>query len=57
MGNMIDSTQAGDLEADLDSSTRSDLGQQFSFLLLNGIRHLSQNGLVTISGSKILEKT
>ena len=54
---MIDSTEAGDLEADSDSSTYFFLGQQFPFLLLSGIRYLSQNGLVTISGSKILEKT
>ena len=54
---MIDSTQADDLKIDLDSSTYSDLNQQFPFLLLNDIRYLSQTGLVTINGSKILEKT
>ena len=54
MGNMINSTQAGDLEADSNSSTCSNIGQQFPFLLLNGIRYFSQNGLVTINGSKIL---
>ena len=57
MGNMIDSTQDDALEAASDSSTCSDLGQQLPFLLLNGIRYFSQNGLVTINGSKILEKT
>ena len=54
MGNTIDSTQADALEAASDSSTCSDFGQQFAFLLLNGIMYFSQNGLVTINGSKIL---
>ena len=38
---MIDSTQADDLKIDLDSSTYSDLNQQFTFLLLGDIRYLS----------------
>ena len=34
-----------------------DLNQQFLFLLLDDIMYLSQTGLVTINGNKILEKT
>jgi len=37
--------------AAIDDPAFSDLGQQFLFLLLNGIGYLGQSGLVAINGS------
>ena len=42
----------GVLEAATDSSTFFHFGQQFLFLLFDGVRYLSQSGLAIINGSR-----